>query len=93
MSTRNKRFLTFLLYAAIVGSFGCTTTTYRSTPHTHTKTTQLIEPSEAVTDIYHAGKIEEPPKKICTVLHRVAVATTQYGNIASGSSPVFTIHP
>ncbi len=91
MSKRSKRFLTFLLYAAIASNFGCTTTTYTSI--TPTKTSHVIEPSEAVMDVYHSAKFEKPPSKICNVFYRVLVGTTQYGNIARGDAPLFTITP
>jgi hypothetical protein len=44
MSKRSKRFLTFLLCAAIVSNFGCTTTTHR------------IEPSQAAMGGFGIGK-------------------------------------
>ncbi len=46
MTKRSKRFLTFLLCAAIIGSFGCTTTTHR------------VEPSQAVMDDYGTGEFD-----------------------------------
>ena len=91
MSKRNKRFLTFLLYAAIGSTFGCTTTTYTSI--TPTKTTPIVEPSEAVVNVYQSVTFEKPPKSICNVYRRVLVGTTQFGNISEGRAPLFTITP
>ena len=91
MSKRSKRFLTFLLYAAIVSSFGCTTNTHTSIRPT--KTTQVVEPSEAVVNIFDSVTFEESPNSVCEVYWRVRVATAQFGNISEGRAPLFSITP
>ena len=90
MSKRSKRFLTFLLYVAIVSNFGCATTA------------REVAPSQAAMDDFEIGKSDDVfvryanndiphnnPKgklKLCTVFFGVASTIVQLNNITRGDA-------